>query len=57
VAQPLPELDAKALQEFCASAWDKDAAAMYDGIVQVHGFLTAGMARIAQGEAVVFIIS
>jgi hypothetical protein len=30
---------------------------MYDGIVQVHGFLTAGMARIAQGEAVVFIIS
>ena len=55
--QPLPELDAKALQEFCASEWDTVAAAVCDGIVQAHAFLTMGMARIAQGEAVVFIIS
>ena len=57
VALPLPELDAKALAEFCLDEWGSDGSGMAAGIMAAHTFFKAGMARVGSGEAVVFIIS
>ena len=54
--QELRDFDDGALREFCTE-WGDEAAAIHDGIVAAHAFFQEGMARIRDGEAVVFIIS
>jgi hypothetical protein len=57
VALALPELDPKALSEFCLDEWGNDASDISAGIASAHTFFKTGMARVGNGEAVVFIIS
>jgi hypothetical protein len=56
VPQELRAFDESALRQFCKE-WGDEAPAMYDGIIAAHAFFKEGMARIRDGEAVVFIIS
>jgi hypothetical protein len=56
VPQELRDFDEGALKEFCTE-WGDEAAAIHDGIVAAHAFFKEGMARIRDGEAVVFLIS
>jgi hypothetical protein len=52
----LPELDAGALRQFCAAEWSDDPQ-MYEAVMQAHSFFKAGLGRVTEDEAVVFIIA
>ena len=45
------------LEKFCVDEWGEDGAPMREAILAAHDFFAAGMARVTEDEAVVFIIS
>ena len=55
--QQLPPLDPAELEKFCVDEWGQDGTPMREAILAAHDFFAAGMARVTEDEAVVFIIS
>ena len=55
--QSLPPLEPKALAAFCGNEWGDEGPGKCEGIIQVDAFLRAGLSRIDEHHAVVFVIA